>query len=42
MELPLHNPGGRVAGRGDNGGEQLSKVVISPLRVRDLEEKVMG
>ena len=43
-EVLLDNPVGRVAGIGDMGGELFSKssVAISPLRVRDLEENVMG
>ena len=42
-ETPFDNPGGRVARMGDREAELLEKVVaISPLRVRDLEEKVLG
>ena len=42
-EFPLHNRDGWVTGIRDRGVNCLSKsVTISPLRVRDLKEKVMG
>ena len=42
-EPPLDNPGGRVADMGIGKMNCLAKsVVISMLRVRDLEEKMMG
>ena len=42
-ELPLHNPGGRVTGMEDRELIYLAKpFVISPLRMRDLDEKEMG
>ena len=43
MELPPDNPGGRLAGMGTAEVNYLAKaVVISTLRVRYLEKKVMG